>query len=74
MLIEMDGLPLGPAEQSGEPLLALDQRQVAQVGTVVLQQVEGIQHRLWTPAFAPQCPEVRHPVVTRNHHLAVDQE
>ena len=47
MLIEMDGLPLRPAEQSGEPLLALDQRQIAQIGTVVLQQVEGIQQRLW---------------------------
>ena len=60
--------------QSGEPLLALDQRQVAQVGTVVLQQVEGVQHRLWTPPLAPQRPEVRHPVVSGDHHLAVDQE
>ena len=47
MLIEMDGLPLLPADQSGEPLLAFDQRQVAQVGTIVLQQAEGIQQRLW---------------------------
>jgi hypothetical protein len=30
MLNELDGLPLGPADQSGEPSLALDQRQVAQ--------------------------------------------
>ena len=74
MLIETDGLPLCPADQSGEPLLTLDKRQVAQVGTVVLQQVEGIQHYLWTPAFAPQRPEVRHPVIAGNHHLAVDQE
>ena len=28
MLNELDGAPLGPAEQSGEPPLALDQRQV----------------------------------------------
>jgi hypothetical protein len=26
----MDGLPLGPAQQSGQPLLAFQQRQVAQ--------------------------------------------
>ena len=44
MLIATDDLPLG--EQSGEPPLAFDQRQVAQVNTVVLQQVEGIRHRL----------------------------
>jgi hypothetical protein len=29
-------LPVGPAEQSGEPPLALDQRQVAQVVVVVM--------------------------------------
>ena len=34
----------------------------------------GRQHRLWAPAFAPQRPEVRHPVVADNHHLAVDQD
>ena len=54
MLIEMDGLPLSPADQSGEPLFALEQRQVAQVSPVVLQQVEGIQYRLGAVASAPQ--------------------
>ena len=32
---------LGPADQSGEPPLAVDQRQVAQVVAVMLDQVEG---------------------------------
>jgi hypothetical protein len=41
MLVVPDGSPPGPAEQSGEPPLALDQRQVAQVVAVVLDQVEG---------------------------------
>jgi arsenate reductase len=35
-----------------EPLLALDQRQVAQVGTVMLDQVGGVQHRFAAPASA----------------------
>jgi hypothetical protein len=47
----------------GEPPLALDQRQAAQVVAVMLDQVEGERHRLMSPAFAPQCAEVRHPVV-----------
>jgi hypothetical protein len=34
MLNEPDGPPLGPAEQSGEPPLALDQRQVAQIRSI----------------------------------------
>jgi hypothetical protein len=46
MLNELDRAPLGPAEQSGEPPLALDQRQVAQVVAVMLDQIEGVQHRL----------------------------
>jgi hypothetical protein len=33
---EPDGAPLGRAEQSGKPSLALDQRQVAQVVAVML--------------------------------------
>ena len=74
MLNELDGVPVDPVQQLGQSLLAFMQRQVAQVGTIVLQQVEGIQYRLWTPASAPQCPEVRHPVVAGNHRLAVDQE
>ena len=43
MLTEMDGLPLGPAQQSGQPLLAFQQRQVAQVRAVMLQQVKRVQ-------------------------------
>ena len=35
MFNELDGTPLGPAEQSGEPPLALDQRQVAQVVNLI---------------------------------------
>jgi len=54
MLIETDDLPLDPAEQSGEPLLAFMQRQVAQVITVMLQQVEGAEHRLGAAASAEQ--------------------
>ena len=74
MLGEPDDLPLGPHEQSGEPLLAFEQRQVAQVSPVMLQQVEGIQHRLRPPASAPQRVEVGHPVDADDHDLAVDQE
>ena len=74
MLIETDGLPLDPAEQSGEPLLALDQRQVAQVRTVVLQQVKRIQHCLRASVSAPQRMEVRPAVVSGDHDFAVDQE
>ena len=40
---EPEGIALGPAEQSCEPSLALDQRQVAQVVAVMLDQVEGEQ-------------------------------
>jgi hypothetical protein len=40
-----DGV-LGPADQPGEPLLALDQRKLAQVLAVKVDQVEGVQHRL----------------------------
>jgi hypothetical protein len=42
MFDEPDRAPLGPADQSGEPPLALDQRQVAQVVAVMLDQVEGV--------------------------------
>ena len=59
---------------SGEPPLALDQRQVAQVVAVMLDQVEGEQHRLMAPALAPQRMEVRRAVVAGDHRLAVDQE
>jgi hypothetical protein len=38
-----------PAYQSGEPPLALDQRQVAQVVVAMPDQVEREQHRLMTP-------------------------
>jgi hypothetical protein len=40
MLNEPDGAPLGSADQLSEPPLALDQRQVAQVVAVLLDQVE----------------------------------
>ena len=59
---------------SGEPPLALDQRQGAQVVAVELEQVEGVQHRLMAPALAAQRTEVRCPVVAGDHRLAVDQE
>jgi hypothetical protein len=62
------------ADQSGEPPLALDQRQAAQVVAVVLDQVEREQHRLAAPASAPQRTEVRRPVITDDHGLAVDRE
>jgi hypothetical protein len=56
MFIEPDGV-LRPAKQSGETPLALDQRQVAQVRTVMLDQVEGEQHRLMATVLAPQRAE-----------------
>jgi hypothetical protein len=46
MLNEPDGSPLGLADQFEEPPLAFDQRQLAQVVAVVLDQVEGVEHRL----------------------------
>jgi hypothetical protein len=49
VLNEPDGAPLGLADQLGEPSLALDQRQVAQVVAVMLDQVEGVQYRLMAP-------------------------
>ena len=57
MFSESDGVP-GLADQFFEPLLALDQRQVAQVVAVLLDQVEGVQHCLMTPVSAPQRTEV----------------
>ena len=59
---------------SGQPPLALDQRQVAQVVVVKFDQVEGVQHRFLATPFAPQRMEVRCPVVAGDHGLAVDQE
>ena len=40
----------------------------------MLDQVEGVQHRLMAPALAPQRMEVRRAVVAGDHRLAVDQE
>ena len=74
MLNELDRAPLGPAEQLREPPLALDQRQVAQVVAVMLDQVEGVQHHLTAPASVPQRMEVWRAVVVGDHGLAVDQE
>ena len=61
-------------DQLGEASLAVDQRQVAQVVVVMLNQVEGEQHRLIATALAPERLEVRHPVIAGDHDLAVDQE
>ena len=44
--VARDGSPLGLADQLGEASLAVDQRQVAQVVAVMLNQVEGEQHRV----------------------------
>ena len=63
-----------PAEQSGEPPLAFDQRQVAQVGAVKFDQVEREQHRLLAVLLALQRPEIRRSVVAQDHDCAVDQE
>jgi hypothetical protein len=65
---------LGPANQLGEPSLAVDHRQVAQIVAVVLDQVEGEQHRLTATALAPERLEVRRPVIAGDPDLAVDQE
>ena len=73
-ILPTDGAPLGPAEQSGDPPLALDQRHLAQVVAVMLDQIEGLQHRLMASAFAPQRAEVRRSVVAGDHRLAVDQK
>ena len=40
----------------------------------MLDQVEGVQHRLMSPALAPQRMKVRRAVFAGNHHLAVDEE
>ena len=74
MPAEPDGSPLGLAEQLLEPPLAREQRPSAQVFAVLLDQVEGVQHRLMAPVLAPQCMEVRRAVVAGDHGLAVDQE
>ena len=69
----LDGAPyLGVAYQPGKLPLALEQRQVAQVGTAMLQQVERHQHRI--TASAAQRTEVRFAVVPDYHDLTVDQE
>src|SRR5207302_10393556 len=39
-----------------------------------LDQIEGVQHRLMSPASAPQRMEVRRPVVAGDHRLAVDAD
>jgi len=57
MLNEPDGV-LGSADQSGEPSLALEQRQVAQVIAVMLDQVESVQHRLMTARSAVRAQRV----------------
>ena len=54
MLNELDGVPVDPVQQLGQSLLAFMQRQVAQVITVMLQQVEGAEHRLGAAASAEQ--------------------
>ena len=53
---------------------AFDQRQVAQIVAVMLQQVEREQHRFMCPVFTPQRMEVRRPVVAGDYRLAVDRE
>ena len=74
MLNELDGSPLGLADQLGEPLLAFDQRQLAQVVAVVLDQVEGVEHHRVAGAPGAQRMEVRPSVIADNYRLAVDQE
>jgi len=74
MVVVPDRAPLGPADQFEKPPLALYRRQIAQVVAIMLDQVEGVQHRLMAPASAPQRMEVRRPVIAGNHRLAVDQE
>jgi hypothetical protein len=73
MFIEPDCV-LRPADQSGQPPLALDQRQVAKVRTVMLDQVEGEQHRLMAPAFAPQRAEVRCPILNSAKSKKMDRD
>jgi hypothetical protein len=71
MLNELDRSPLGPAEQLLEPPL----RAAASRGsTPSFEQVEGEQHRLMSPALAPQRMKVRRPVVLGDHRFTVDQE
>jgi hypothetical protein len=47
MLNEPDRAPLGPAEQSGEPRLSRDQRQVAQVAELAEKQAQQIERLRW---------------------------
>lgn len=68
-------IPLNPpADEPLEPPLALDQRQVAQIIAVALDQVEGVQHRLMGPALASQRVKIRCPVFTGNNRFAVDKK
>jgi hypothetical protein len=61
IFIEPDGTPFGPDEQLCEPPLTLDQRQVSQVVAVMLDQVEGEQHRFMAPAFDNPCTDAMPP-------------
>ena len=70
MSVARDG-SLGVADQLGEASLAVDQRQVAQVAAVMLNQGRKANS---TAALAPQRMEVQHPVIAGDHVLAVDQE
>jgi hypothetical protein len=71
MLSEPDGAPLGLALQSGEPSLALDQRQVAQVVAIVFDQRTAPPRGVGVGSAAHGSPAS---VVADDHRLAVDQE
>jgi hypothetical protein len=49
-------------------------RQVAQAVAVMLDQVEGEQHRLTATALTPERMEVRRPISAGDRDLAIDQE
>jgi hypothetical protein len=62
MLVVPDGSPRGLADQFEQPPLALDQRESAQVTAVLLQEIEGVQHRFAAPTLAAQRTEVIRPM------------
>jgi hypothetical protein len=62
MLNEPDGSPLGPAEQSGEPSLAFDQRQAAEIVAVVLDQISRL------PSYLASAPESERNSPVRAEH------
>jgi hypothetical protein len=73
MLAENDADPPF-AQQPRQALIAAAERQVPEVFTVELQEVEGVEHRTADSAVAVQCVEDRDAIRSTDHGLAVERE